>query len=88
MSQQVPESNVNEMRDGLPVIQMEESSRTLDILLRFLHPNCPATLESLDTIDDIMCNVEMGSGGTASTHNNGEAAHSSLHDCPSTWILR
>jgi len=43
------------VKDGALVVQMQsESSRTLEMLLGFCHPNFMPTLESLDVINDVL----------------------------------
>jgi hypothetical protein len=42
------------MKDGLPVIQMTESRRQLEVLLRFCHSNGVAKLKTLNDISDAL----------------------------------
>jgi hypothetical protein len=58
-----PASGVNEMKHGVPVIPMSESSKTLEMLLGFCHPDCIPALKTLDIIDDVLAaatKFEMG----------------------------
>lgn len=48
------ESDVNEMKDGVPMVNMEENSRVLEVLLSFCHPNHLVTLDSLDVLDNVL----------------------------------
>lgn len=47
-------TNHNEMRDGLPVVQMAESSSSLRLLLRFCHPGHAADLNNLEEIGQVL----------------------------------
>jgi hypothetical protein len=58
-----PALGVNEMKHGVPVIPMSESSKALEMLLGFCHPDCMPALETLDVIDDVLAaarKFEMG----------------------------
>jgi hypothetical protein len=49
---------INKMKDGAPVVQMAENSRTLEAVLQFCHPNCTATPISLDITSDVLAAAE------------------------------
>ena len=63
--QPTSESDVNEMKDGVPVVNVEESSRVLEVLLCFCHPNHLVTLDSLDVLDDVLAGAAKFDMGAA-----------------------
>ncbi|KAF5351354.1 hypothetical protein D9758_008044 [Tetrapyrgos nigripes] len=50
--------STDEMRDGLPVVQMAEESTTLEKLLMFCHPAHAPTLNTLDEIKGVLATAK------------------------------
>jgi len=49
-----PEGNNDDMKDGLPVVQLSESSETVENLLLFCHPWCAPVLQNLQEVQTIL----------------------------------
>jgi len=58
MMQPSSESCINEMKDGAPVVSVSESTRTLQKLLEFCHPNCVPVLNSVEEIGEVLAAAE------------------------------